>query len=281
MTPAGVIPAMPNPASQFPSLPASRATQIRELLRDRKRRDVERAFVLEGDKPIVELQRTQPSTLLAVVVTAEYLAQCEPARRKLLERNAGSVYQARASQLDAVSDVRTSQGILAIVRQPVWKESAILARPRLFGLYGERLQDPTNVGGLIRSALAFGVDALWLSPDSVDVWNPKVVRGTAGAVLSLPIFQGADAEGLLTADCMLLAACLQDARTQDIRRLTVLPPKAVMALGNESRGLSDRLLSLSTLRFHVPISSAVDSLNVAAAAAIAMYHFAGLRETKG
>ncbi len=270
---------MPNPtAISLPPLSAAKATQIRELLRDRKRRDAERAFVLEGEKPLVELHRTRPAAVLTIVVTAEYLAQCEPAHRKMLERGAMPIYQARASQLDALSDVRTSPGILAIVRQPSWTESSILARPRLFGIYGERLQDPTNVGGLIRSALAFGIDALWLSTDSVDVWNPKVVRGTAGAVLSLPIFQGADAESLLAADCVLMAACPQDSRTQDIRRLTALPPKAVVMLGNESRGLSDRLLSLSTLRFHVPINPAVDSLNVATAAAIAMYHFGGLRE---
>ena len=264
----------------LPPLPAAKAAQIRELLRDRKRRVADCAFVLEGEKPIIELQRTQPASLLAVAVTADYVERCEPAHRKWLERGAIPVYQARASQLEALSDVRASQGILAIVRQSSWKETDLLARPRLFGIYGERLQDPTNVGGLIRSALAFGVDALWLSPDSVDVWNPKVVRGSAGTVLSLPIVQGADAEALLAANCVLMAACLHDGRSKDIRQLAQLPPKAVMMLGNESRGLSERLLSLAALRFHVPISPAVDSLNVATAAAIAMYHFSGLRKDR-
>jgi TrmH family RNA methyltransferase len=273
---------MSNPTvTQIAPLPAAKATQIRELVRDRKRREGERAFVLEGEKPIRELHRTNASVLLTLVVTSEYLEQCEPDYRRAIERGPTRVYQARASQFDSFSDVRTSQGILAIVQQPTWKESAVLARPTVFGLYGEQLQDPANVGGLIRSALAFGVDALWLSPDSVDVWNPKVVRGTAGAVLSLPIFSGAAAEALLKADCVLMAACPQERRSQDIRQITSRPPKMVIALGNESRGLSDRLLNLASLRFHIPIGPAVDSLNVATAAAIAIYHFAGLKRQEG
>ena len=269
---------MPNPANQFPPLPAAKATQIRELLRDRKRREAEQAFILEGEKPIAELLRASPTALTTLVVTAEFVERCEPGLRRMLERGAAPLYQARASQLDGLSDVRTSPGILAVARRPVWKESVLLAKPRLFGIYAEELQDPTNLGGLIRSALAFGVDALWLSAGSVDVWNPKVVRGTAGAVLSLPIFAGAKAEALQGADCVLMAACPQGKRSQDIREIDTLPAKAIMLLGNESRGLSERLLNLAALRFHVPIDPAVESLNVATAAAIALYHFSGLRK---
>ena len=267
------------PATSLTPLPAAKAKQIRELLRDRKRRDAERAFVLEGEKPIKELQRADPSALMTLVVTLEYMEQCEPAHRRALERGPTPLYQARASQFDSLSDVRTAQGILAIVRQPTWNESAIFARPTLFGLYGERLQDPTNVGGLIRSALAFGVDALWLSPDSVDIWNPKVIRGTAGAVMSLPIFSGAEPDALVQADCVLMAATPQEARSQDIRLIQSVPPRALVALGNESRGLSEDVLNVAGLRFHVPISRAVDSLNVATAAAIALFHFSHLRKT--
>jgi TrmH family RNA methyltransferase len=273
---------MPKPSPvTFPPLPASEAAAIRELLRDRKRRNADRAVALEGEKPIIELLRTRPAAVLSLVITPGYMERCDPEQRRRLEKASMPVYQAKVSQLDAVLDVRASQGILAVVRQPTWNESAMLSRHTLLGVYGECVQDPANVGALIRSALAFGVDALWLSPDSVDVWNPKVVRGTAGAVLSLPIFQNAEVEPLLEADCMLMAACLQEARSRDLKQITAWPPKAVIALGNESRGLSDRLKALAGLRFHIPISPAVESLNVATAAAIALYHFSGLRQQKG
>src|SRR5262245_42909713 len=88
----------------------------------------------------------------------------------------------------ALSDVESPQGILAVVRQPQWNQEELFGQPRIFGLYGEQLQDPANVGAIIRTAAALNIDAVWLTPESADVYNPKVVRATSGALLSLPIF---------------------------------------------------------------------------------------------
>ena len=109
-----------------------------------------------------------------------------------IEQSGCPVYVCQERMLRTLSDLTTPSGMLAVVRQPVWKEETILQRPELFAFYGECLQDPANVGPLIRTALAFGLDALWLSSDSADVFNPKVVRGTAGALLQLPIFYISD-----------------------------------------------------------------------------------------
>lgn len=268
-------------ARQFPPLPAGKGAFIRELVRDKRTRDRERAFVLEGEKPVLELHRRDAAAVLTLVMTQGFLDRCEPSRRRAFERSPTQVYLCRQSVFDGLSDVRTTQGILAVVARPEWNESAILSRPSLLGLYGDRLQDPTNVGVMIRTALAFGMDGLWLSRDSADVFNPKVVRGTAGALLSLPIFSAADPAALVGRGCALVAAVPAGHRSQPIHAITQLPPRALLAFGNESGGLSGEVLNRAAVRFHIPVSRAVESLNVATAAAIAMYHFSGLKQQEG
>jgi TrmH family RNA methyltransferase len=264
-------------ARQWPPLPAAKGAFIRELARDKRVRDRESVFVLEGEKPVLELHRRNPAAVLTVVMTHDYLDRCEPVCRRVFERSPAPVYLCRQSVFEGLSDARTTQGILAVVAKPQWDEAAILSRPRRLGLYGDRLQDPTNVGVMIRTALAFGLDGLWLSRDSADVFNPKVVRGTAGALLLLPIFSAADPAALIGRGCALVAAVPSGRRSQPLHEITRLPPRALLAFGNESSGLSDEVLNRAALRFHIPVSPAVESLNVATAAAIAMYHFSGLK----
>lgn len=268
-------------APPFPNLPSTKAALIRDLLRQKKTRDTERAFVLEGAKPILELLRANFPSLLAVVATPTYLEKSDPASQRALEQGSTPVYTCREMVFEKLSDVSTSPGILAVLKQPEWDQETIFKRPRLFGIYGEGLQDPANVGAIIRTAVAFGLDALWLSSDSVDVFSPKVVRTTTGALLKLPVFSIKDAGVFARHRCALLAAEPPGAHSRAIRDITSISSRTILAFGNESRGLSEATLKQATLRFHIPVSRAIDSLNVAASAAIAVFHFSGLpREGK-
>ncbi len=258
-------------------LPAARAAAIRDLLQNRKAREAERAFVLESVKPILELVRGRSPALRMLVATPSFLERAAPATRALLEQAAPLVFLCRARLFEKLSDLATAPGLLAVVRKPDWDEARIFARHRLFGLYGESLQDPTNVGAIVRTALAFELDALWLSPDSADPFAPKVVRATAGAVLKLPIFTVADPSVFTAQACTLLASMPTGKAGRNLRDLAELPARAIIALGNESRGLSSAVLKGAAIRFSIPVSPTVDSLNVAAAAAIALFHFSGLR----
>jgi TrmH family RNA methyltransferase len=166
---------------------------------------------------------------------------------------------------------------LAVVAQPIWNQEAILARPDILGQYGEQIQDPTNVGTTIRSAFAFGLDALWLSSDSADVFNPKVVRASAGAILKLPVFYLKDPSLLLRHRCTLYAAVSGGEQAPPLQSLTRLPDRTVVALGNESRGLSPETLAQAGACFRIPIAPDLESLNMAAAASITAFYFANLR----
>lgn len=260
----------------FPELPSAKAALIRDLLREKKARTAERAFVIEGGKPIRDLLRGGAASLLAIVVTEAWLEAAEAGLRRALGQGAVPVYSCGNSVFERLSDVRTAQGILAVVRRPLWDQDAILKRGSVFGMFGECLQDPANVGAIIRTAAAFGLDALWLSPDSADVYAPKVVRATAGALLTLPVLSAPDVGVFAGAGCAILASEPSGGTSQAIRTINRLPRRAVLALGNESRGLSQAVLKQAAIRFHIPVSPAVESLNVAASAAIAAFYFSGL-----
>ncbi|MGH7205343.1 MAG: TrmH family RNA methyltransferase [Nitrospiraceae bacterium] len=263
----------------LPNLSSAKAALIRDLLRHKRTREVERAFVLEGAKPILELLRSKSPALLAVVATSTFLEKNRQAFGHALDQTRAAVYTCRDTTFEKLSDVSTSQGILAIVRQPEWDQEAILRRPRVFGIYGECLQDPANVGGIIRTALAFQADALWLSLDSADVFNPKVVRATAGALLMLPVFPLTDLGLFARHHCALVAAEPPRKGGRRIRAITSLPSRTILALGNESRGLSEATLKQAAFRFHIPVNPAINSLNVAASAAIALFYFSGLSDS--
>ena len=255
----------------FPELTAAQLANIKRLLKEKQARDADRLFVMEGAKPIRELLRVRSPAIESIIITQPYLDTCEPAVCRALD--AQPVFLCRNTLFEKLADTTTSQGILAVLRKPAWDQAAIFKRPQVLGMYGECLQDPTNVGTIIRTAAAFGLDGLWLSADSADVFNPKIVRATAGTLLKLPVFTVKSIGELAQAHCALLAADSSGKHARRMDEITSIPVKTIIALGNESRGLSGDTLRAATIRFHIPISPDAESLNVAASAAIAAFHF--------
>ncbi|MGQ0810185.1 MAG: TrmH family RNA methyltransferase, partial [Nitrospiraceae bacterium] len=231
----------------------------------------------EGTKSVQEILQTHETTPLAVVVTPTFLDKASPSLRQLLRASLCPAYVYRESLFEKLSDLQTAQGILTVVPQPTWDQEGVFQQPRLFGIFGERLQDPTNVGGIIRTAAALGVQALWLTPDSADIYNPKIVRATAGAILKLPVFQAEDPSQFVRRGCALLASEVVAQGAVPIQDIQELPRRAILAVGNESRGLSDATRKYATIHFHIPLRRGVESLNAAASTAIAAFYFIGLQ----
>jgi len=216
------------------------------------------------------LQR--PAIVTAVVVSAGYEAGETAQQRRLRAALSISSFRCSDRTFSTFSTLDSPEGILAVAKQPHWNEELVLAQPSLFGVYGEHLQDPANVGAIIRTAAALNVDALWLTPESADVYNPKVVRASAGAVLSLPIFV-TEHVGRLTAKGMVVFAA--EAGSGDaihLESIRTVPKRLVVAVGNESRGLSAQTVKQAACRFTIPLSRHVESLNVAASVAIALHY---------
>ena len=258
-------------------LAAAKAALIRDLVRHKKARDAERLFIVEGPKPIDELLANHPTYCQALVATQASLTAADQSFVDRVKQSGCPIYVCQERVLATLSDLTTPSGMLSVVRQPVWKQESIFQQAGLFGFFGECLQDPANVGPIIRTAVAFGLDAVWLSSDSADVFNPKVVRGTAGALLQMPIFYIRDATLFGRFDCALVTAEIPSARACPIQEIRSLPSRAIVALGNEGRGLSPSTLAQASIRFHIPIRPAADSLNVSAAAAIAAFTLSALK----
>lgn len=267
-------------AASLPLLTRSQGAHIRELLLDRRVRAQDGAFVVEGAHAVRDLLTRYPEQILTIVIARGYLPKEAQGVRRVRLASSAQQYSCPDIQFSKLSDLDTPQGILAVVRQPTWDEGAVLRQPTLLGIFGEQLQDPANVGAIIRTAVAFNVSGLWLTPESADVFHPKVVRATSGVLLALPIFAANDMSGMIRHGCRIFAAEVPGHETTSIDEIHHAPRKLVLAVGNESRGLSAQIRRQATARFTIPLSRDVESLNVAATVAIATFYFSRLPKEK-
>jgi TrmH family RNA methyltransferase len=185
----------------------------------------------------------------------------------LLERVAGvPVTQLDDKLFVELSELKTPTGILALIDLPQPSGTAAASR---FALLLEDVQDPGNLGSMLRSAAAAGCDAVFLSKGCADAWSPKVLRAAMGGHFALDIHTRQDLPGVARAfPGMLLAASLQATHSLydcDLRG------KVAFLIGNEGAGLSGGLLKLATQTIAIPMPGKVESLNAAAATAICLF----------
>ncbi|MBI4938396.1 MAG: RNA methyltransferase [Nitrosomonadales bacterium] len=165
-----------------------------------------------------------------------------------------------------LSELKTPSGVLALVALP---QPEIPATRSRFALLLEDIQDPGNLGSLLRSAAAAGCDAVFLSEGCADAWSPKVLRAGMGGHFALSIHEAADLPAVAASfEGMVLAATLAAGNSLygcDLRG------KLAFALGNEGAGLSPALLAAANQRIAIPMPGKTESLNVAAAGAICLF----------
>lgn len=262
--------------SPLPTLTRAQGYLVTSLLRDKKVRTREGAFIIEGAKFCQDVIRRYPGSVRSLVLSPRYLSSEDEDSRSARSSLSVNQFTCADEVFDKLSDVEAPQGILAVVRQPAWDEAKIWAQGQVLGLYGEQLRDPLNVGAIIRTAAALNLTGLWLSTDSADCFGPKVVRAAAGSVLALPIFRIRDIRTFLDHRCAIYSAVVSSTDSVSLRILRHVPRHLVIAVGNEARGLTGDLLKASTLKFSIPLARDVESLNVAATAAIASFVLSGL-----
>ena len=161
---------------------------------------------------------------------------------------------------DAMSETRTSQGVIGLFERPRASAADILARRHTIAVALDGVQDPGNVGTIVRLAAAFDAAGVLLLPGSADPFGPKAIRSSAGAILHVPV-ANITAEELLAANVPLVATAMAGKATD--------PPahNAVLVFGNEGAGVSEALLRGAAL-LAIPMTTRVESLNVASSAAI-------------
>lgn len=169
------------------------------------------------------------------------------------------------SLFNEISTVESPTGIAALISIPI-PPSAPDAR---FCVLLESVQDPGNLGSILRSAAAAGCDSAWLSADCADAWSPKVLRSGMGAHFLLNILEHQDLVAVAkNFSGKVLAAALQGENS--LFRCD-LSGNLALVVGNEGAGISEELLAQASLNARIPMPGGTESLNVAAAAAICLF----------
>ena len=235
-------------------------------LKIKKNRDKEGVFVAEGLRFISEVPAGWE--VEAYVISDSFAGE-----------NDISIYEKKGELLclpdvlfTSVCDTENPQGILAVCKKLNWDEDSVFAKKNPFLLLAEELNDPGNLGTVIRTADACGADAVFLSKGSVDLYNPKVLRSTMGSMFHIPVFQNVDLKDISAKlkenEIPLYAAHLKgDTFPYGLD----LGQSCAFLIGNEARGLSDEAAALCDRWVKIPMPGQAESLNASIAAGVLMY----------
>ena len=251
-----------------------RIRRLRQLSSRTKVRSEERAFVVDG--PVLTAD-----ALRSALDVEEVFASPEIWESGELQSEIGpdtACYQAESSILEAALDPVHPRPIAAVVAQPSWTVADLA--PGSPVMVAVELRDPGNLGTIVRTAEAAGFGGVVVVGDSVDPFSPKTVRASAGSVLRTPVVRMADIaaayDALRQSGRRVLAAVVDPAaEPYDQFDMTT----AALVVGNEPHGLSAEAIKLGDGRFTIPLSSTVESLNVAAAASVLCFEAARQRRT--
>lgn len=235
-------------------------SHIRKLGSSRSYRRETGEYLGDGVKLLEEAAHWGAS-LTAVVYTEGTSLPSLPEGVRLVEVTEGL--------MAAISPMEAPQGALFVAKQPGLRPPEYLTGSRYLALEG--VQDPGNVGTILRTADAFGVDGLFLLEGCADLYNPKTVRASMGAVFRCPAWRCTLEEltGLLQrADLPLYGAALRE-DTLDVRQVDW--KRSAALVGSEGRGLSQAALDACTATVKIPMNPRCESLNAAAAAAVLLW----------
>lgn len=251
-----------------------RMKEIIQLRKKSRMRTKTGTFLVEGLRMIREVPAER---LVQLYVTEEFYKK----HREEPIFDAEKMF-ASPQVFEYISDTKTPQGILAVVRQRVFTEDEVLLKCCGKGVQEENrpahilvldnIQDPGNLGTIFRTAEAAGVTAILLSRDCADIYNPKTIRSTMGAIFRMPFVYAEDLPGaiekLKNQDIRVYAAHLDGERAYDEEDYC---QGTAFLIGNEGSGLRPEVAACADLLVRIPMEGRAESLNAAAAAAVLVF----------
>nr|WP_263313671.1 RNA methyltransferase [Mammaliicoccus sp. Marseille-Q6498] len=229
-------------------------------LKKKKERVKQGQFLIEGFHLIEEAYNSELKIVSLLAVDFSRVDE------KIVDY-ATDAYVINFKVAESLSDTTTPQGIFAVVELPEYELSSVKQV-----LVLDRVQDPGNMGALIRNADAAGMDAVVYSKGSADPYQDKVLRASQGSVFHLPIIEADLQEFLEGFDGKVFGTSLQNA----INYQTVESEEHfALIMGNEGSGVDDTLLQQTTQNLNIPLYGKAESLNVAVSCGILLYHLKG------
>lgn len=248
------------------SLSNQQIKQISQLQKKAKLRNELGQFVIEGMKMYKEI----PSEYIVATYVSESFYN------EKIKNDGVCVYNYEIVSdkiFSGISETITPQGIMAIVKQPVYNFNNIIKKESATLLFLDDLRDPGNLGTIVRTAEGAGIDGIVLSKESVDMFNPKVIRSTMGAIYRMPFIYEKDLASTIKNKYIdngfvMYAAHLQGAK--DYSKIDY-PKKTGIIIGNEANGISKEVIDVVENMIKIPMEGQVESLNAAISAALIIY----------
>jgi TrmH family RNA methyltransferase len=234
-------------------------------------------FLVEGPQAVREALTHAAGDVVDVFMTPEAFA-----KNADIVALAGSasieIEQVSEQVLEQMADTTTPQGVIAVVQMAsVTLEQVIGAKPNLLVVL-DRVSDPGNAGTIIRVAVAAGATGVIVTSDSVDIYNPKVVRSTTGSIFHIPIVRAVELaqamEALKSSGLQVIAADMTGVPLPELAEKGSLQAPSAWLMGNEAHGLDDSALAEADIVASVPQYGPVESMNLATAAAVCLFQSA-------
>ncbi|MBF4692835.1 TrmH family RNA methyltransferase [Fusibacter ferrireducens] len=247
--------------------------QIKSLI-NKKYRQKWGQFIIEGER-FIDYALTHDYAIEYICIRQDLMASFSNDEKMALYQKKSKVILLPPNLFDELADTEKSQGIIGVLALPkpveienIFERSVL---PQLIFL--DRLQDPGNVGTIIRTADACGIEYIILNKGTVDPYNSKVVRSTAGSILNVKIIEVEDApfwlNRLSEQGYTLLVTALHAEYAYDDK--SAYGQANCLIIGNEANGVSEQIMRLKSHKIKIPIYGKAESLNASVAAGIMMY----------
>lgn len=250
---------------------SSSNAQIKNLVKLQKNtrtRREQNAFVTEGRKMFEEAREL--GIVIRAYVSESYLDELTISEKDYFETTEYETVSDKVFR--EVADTMTPQGILAIVKKPSYSLDDFIKNTTSHLLLLEDLRDPGNLGTLLRTAEGAGMTGVIMSKETVDLFNPKVVRSTMGSIFRIPFLYVEDFQNILrTLQNKGFSIIATDLQSKQNFTEELYPDKSAVIIGNESKGISDITRKQADILVHIPMCGKLESLNASVAGGLMMY----------
>ena len=239
-------------------------------LKDKKYRDEKKEFIIEGIKLIEEA--IEENAKIKMIIVCEECMKDQEIEQKLLYQIAkyNCIYVS-SKVFSSITDVKNPQGMLAVIEMENSEEKINYDEDVIFILDG--IQDPGNLGTILRTVDSVGLSQIIVSKDTVDAYNPKVVRSTMGAIFRVRVIESQDLirtmRNLKKRKFEVLATSLDT--DQDIYDVDYT--KKLIVIGNEANGVSKEIQNMAEVKAKIPMLGKTESLNAAVATSVIAYEY--------
>jgi RNA methyltransferase, TrmH family len=240
-----------------PMLSKKEIKDIQSLFQ-KKFRDELGLFIAEGPKIVTELLQIIPQQVVKVYATDEWMQH----NNKLVDEKVQLITEL---ELEKISGLQTPNQVLAVLQQFPQNEPAVTEG---FYLYLDTIQDPGNLGTIIRIADWFGVTGIVCSAGCADIYNSKVVQSSMASIARVPLYYDMQLQWLPQQTVPIFAATLQGKPLTN----SLKTPYGILIIGNESKGIRPELMAIATEQITIPRKGEAESLNAAVATGIILSH---------